>query len=286
MLATWIPNAPPRKRKSWKFDPGHESVERRAARLSSKFHFFGYAAVIPENDIPRHVAIIMDGNGRWAAKRGLQRSEGHKAGARAVRTIVTRCRELGIGCLTLYAFSSENWSRPPAEIATLFNLLLEFLANETALMLEKGIALNVVGDIAGLPVPQRIALKHCMAKTASCRDMRLNLALNYGGRAEIVHAVQKIMKSGIRPDSVDEALISGNLYTAGMPDPDLIIRTSGEMRLSNFLLYQCAYSEFYFTPVLWPDFDADELQKALLEYSTRSRRFGQTGEQLEGDCGD
>lgn len=242
--------------------------------------------MIPKSELPRHVAIIMDGNGRWAAKRGLQRSEGHKAGARAVRTIVTRCRELGIGYLTLYAFSSENWSRPPAEIATLFNLLLEFLANETALMLEKGIALKVVGDIAGLPVPQRIALKHCMAKTAACKDMCLNLALNYGGRAEIVQAVQKIMKSGISPDSVDEALLSGHLYTAGMPDPDLIIRTSGEMRLSNFLLYQCAYSEFYFTPVLWPDFDAEELEKALLEYSSRSRRFGQTGEQLAGEGGD
>lgn len=234
-----------------------------------------------KNDLPRHIAIIMDGNGRWATRRGLSRSDGHRAGAKAVRSIVTRCRELGIGWLTLYAFSSENWNRPAKEIAVLFNLLLEFLTLETPLMIEKGISLNVIGDIQGLPVAQKAALKHSMARTAQGKDMCLNLALNYGGRAEIVHAVKNIISKEIAPEKIDEQTISNNLYTSGQPDPDLLIRTSGEMRLSNYLLYQCAYSEFYFTPVLWPDFNSQELDKALKEYAGRSRRFGLTEDQTQ-----
>lgn len=235
------------------------------------------------NNLPRHIAIIMDGNGRWARMRGLPRTEGHKAGARAVRLLVTECRRLGIEYLTLYAFSSENWKRPKQEISALFSLLLEFLRVETPLMEEKGIRLNVIGNLEGLPAPQRAALRHSMAKTAHCEDMRLNLALNYGGRGEIVHAVKKLLAEKPEPEQITESLLAGYLYTGGQPDPDLLIRTSGEERLSNFLLYQCAYSELYFTPTLWPDFDEGELRKALEEYALRSRRFGKTEEQIRGD---
>lgn len=216
----------------------------------------------------------MDGNGRWATARGLPRTAGHRAGADAVRATVEECRKLGVSYLTLYAFSSENWSRPPAEIAALFSLLLEFLTKETPRMQEQGIALNVLGNWEGLPAPQRVAIKHCMAKTADGNAMRLNLALNYGGRAELVEAMRKL--AGSRPEDITEASIANALYTAGQPDPDLLIRTSGELRLSNFLLWQCAYSEFYFTPVLWPDFGAQELAKALEAYAGRQRRFGGT----------
>lgn len=226
------------------------------------------------NKLPVHIAVIMDGNGRWASARGLSRPEGHKAGARAVRTIVTACRRIGIRFLTLYAFSSENWSRPKTEIAALFGLLLEFLNVETPRMEEEGIRLNVLGDIEGLPAPQRMALKHSMGKTEACRDMTLNLALNYGGRAEIIHAAKCLLRENTDPASITEESIKKHLYTANQPDPDLLIRTSGEQRLSNFLLYQCAYSELYFTPVLWPDFDEEELNRALREFASRSRRFG------------
>lgn len=222
----------------------------------------------------------MDGNGRWAKMRGLSRADGHKAGASAVRRIVTECRRLGIEYLTLYAFSSENWSRPAAEIASLFNLLLEFLQKETPLMLQKGIALNVLGDVDRLPAPQRLALRHSMAKTSTCDKMRLNLALNYGSRSEIVNAVARIIRDHVPPEQLDEKIFENYLYTSGQPDPDLLVRTSGEQRLSNFLLYQCAYSEFYFTDVFWPDFDENELAKALDSYVSRNRRFGRTDEQL------
>ena len=217
--------------------------------------------------LPAHIAIIMDGNGRWAQARGLPRSAGHRAGAEAVRTVVAECRGLGIRHLTLYAFSSENWNRPRSEISALFSLLLEFLRREVPLMEEKGIALNVLGDLDGLPLPQRTALRHAMGRTEAGREMTLNLALNYGGRAELVRAVRAFLRDNARP--------------AGQPDPDLLIRTSGEQRLSNYLLYQCAYSELYFTPVPWPDFDAGQLREALAVYAGRSRRFGKTQEQID-----
>lgn len=222
--------------------------------------------------LPRHIAIIMDGNGRWATARGLPRTAGHRAGAGAVRAIVEECRRLGVPYLTLYAFSSENWSRPPGEIAALFSLLLEFLTKETPRMQEQEIALGVLGNLEGLPAPQRAALKHAMSKTASGRAMRLNLALNYGGRAELVEALRKLRNSD--EAEITEAAVSAALYTTGQPDPDLLIRTSGELRLSNFLLWQCAYSELYFTPTLWPDFNEQELAKALQAYAGRQRRFG------------
>lgn len=223
----------------------------------------------------------MDGNGRWASLRGLSRAEGHKAGARAVRSVVTHCRKLGIEYLTLYAFSSENWNRPAQEIASLFGLLLEFLQVETPLMEKNGIRLNVLGDLEKLPVAQKKALQWAMNRTENGSDMCLNLAINYGARAEIVHAFKNMLKAGI--SEVDEGTISDYLYTAGQPDPDLLIRTSGEQRLSNYLLYQCAYSEFYFTPVLWPDFDEAELDKAIKSYGERRRRFGKTEEQIRGE---
>lgn len=222
--------------------------------------------------LPRHIAIIMDGNGRWAEMRKLPRSEGHRAGARAVREVVEECCGLGVAYLTLYAFSSENWSRPSGEIASLFSLLLEFLAVETPRLEAQGIALRVLGEIAGLPAPQRAALNYSMGRTADGKKMILNLALNYGGRAEIIRAARAL--AGRRPEEITEETFKAALYTAGQPDPDLLIRTSGELRLSNFLLYQCAYSEFYFTPVLWPDFTSSELHKALAAYGARHRRFG------------
>lgn len=222
----------------------------------------------------------MDGNGRWASAHGLSRAEGHRAGARTVRSIVTHCRKLGIEYLTLYAFSSENWNRPPQEIAALFGLLLEFLQLETPLLLKNGIRLNVIGDLEGMPLPQKKALRWAINYTADCSDMVLNLAINYGARAEIVQAIKKMFKAGLSPQDVNEESLGAYLYTAGQPDPDLLIRTSGEQRLSNYLLYQCAYSEFYFTPVLWPDFNEAELEKALAAYGERRRRFGKTEEQI------
>ena len=237
---------------------------------------------IVKDRLPRHIAIIMDGNGRWAKSRGLPRTEGHRAGAKAVKAIVSECRRLGIEFLTLYAFSSENWNRPKLEIAALFKLLLEFLNSETAELLEKGVKLNVLGDIDGLPAPQRAALKKSAALTSRCDGMTLSLALNYGSRAEIVQAAKKIAALGLKAEDINETSFKKYLYTADIPDPDLLIRASGEERLSNFLLYQCAYSELYFTTTLWPDFDANELAKALRAYSSRERRFGKTGEQIKG----
>lgn len=235
------------------------------------------------NLLPGHVAIIMDGNGRWASKRGLPRAEGHRAGARAVRNVIAHCRKLNIPWLTLYAFSSENWNRPKWEIAALFNLLLEFLGSETPELANNGIRLQVLGDLDALPLPQKQALKLAMAKTAQGADMRLNLAFNYGGRSEIIRAAKEWAKTCANPDSLDEEQFRNFLYTGGDPDPDLLIRTSGEMRLSNFLLYQCAYSELYFTPTLWPDFTPEELDAAFAVYAQRQRRFGKTAEQLENN---
>ena len=235
------------------------------------------------NSLPRHVAIILDGNGRWANARGLGRSEGHRAGALAVREIVTYCREIGLRHLTLYTFSSENWSRPKTEVSALFSLLLEFLKAEVPRMLQQGISLKVFGDVEGLPLAVRTALKLAVKTTAKGGAMDLNLALNYGSRAEIVRAVRRIVADGVPADQISEETIASRLYTAGQPDPDLVIRTSGEQRLSNYLLYQIAYAELYFTPVAWPDFTPAEMAKALEAYQSRSRRFGKTQEQVDAE---
>jgi undecaprenyl diphosphate synthase len=222
----------------------------------------------------------MDGNGRWAKARGLPRSEGHKAGTEAAKAIITRCRELGIGHLTLYAFSKENWGRPRDEVSFLFDLLMRFLKDEQKSLLDQSIQLRFLGELADLPFPVRMAASRVVKKTAGGTGMILNMAINYSGRAEIVRAMREMLRRGIKPEEIDEERISDFLYTAGQPDPDFIIRTSGELRLSNYLLYQAAYAELYFTPVPWPDFSPDELDKALAHYTARQRRFGLTGEQV------
>jgi len=223
----------------------------------------------------------MDGNGRWAKQRGLARTEGHKAGTETARAVVTRCRELGVKHLTLYTFSKENWSRPKAEVKVLFELLTSFLTREEKSLKEQGIRLKVLGDIGDMPLAARQVLKHVMRQTKNCTDMILNLALNYSGRDEILRATKALVAKGIAPDDITEESFAAELWTAGQPDPDLIIRTSGELRLSNYLLFQCAYSEFYFTDIYWPDFSPQELEKAIAELNKRQRRFGKTGEQLQ-----
>ena len=235
----------------------------------------------PQN-LPKHVAIIMDGNGRWAKKRALNRIRGHEEGAESVRNIVTASREIGIPWLTLYAFSEENWRRSKYEIEALMRLLRRFLKNELDEMLENGIRFQTIGRIDKLPKNVRKVLQETVEKTSICKNMVLTLALSYGSRQEMSFAIQKIGKrieSGdLAPDEITEQTISDALYTAGMPDPDLLIRTSAEYRLSNFLLWQMAYTEFYFTPTLWPDFRKEEYIRAIEEYQKRERRFGATGE--------
>ena len=225
-----------------------------------------------------HLAIIMDGNGRWAKARGLERSAGHKAGTETAREIVRECRRLGIPFLTLYTFSKENWSRPQQEVGFLFGLLKDFLSRELPSLLEQSIRLNVLGDLDELPLPTRQVLRHAMDKTSGCSAMNLNLALNYSGRHEILRACRALLERKVEPGSLTEDMFAAELYTANMPDPDLVLRTSGEQRLSNYLLFQSAYSELYFTDVAWPDFHVPELHAALEEFASRQRRFGGTGE--------
>ncbi len=231
--------------------------------------------------LPKHVAIIMDGNGRWAQARGLDRSEGHRAGVLAVREIVTFCRRKGIRHLTLYAFSSENWSRPASEVSTLFSLLVEFLGQEMPRMVREGIRLMVFGDPEALPLAARTALNLAVRSTAGGRNMTLNLALNYGGREEILRAARRLVEEGVRPEDVTEQAFADRLYSAGQPEPDLLIRTSGELRLSNFLLFQSAYTELFFTSTPWPDFTPECMEEALHDYAGRHRRFGKTQEQVD-----
>lgn len=231
----------------------------------------------------KHLAIIMDGNGRWACSRGLERSEGHRAGTETAREIVQECRALGIPYLTLYTFSKENWSRPKQEVNFLFTLLKDFLTRELPSLHQQGIRLRVLGEVDELPLATRQVLRHAMDKTAACTDMTLNLALNYSGRHEILRACQTLLRRGVKPEDLTEDVFARELYTGGMPDPDLIIRTSGEQRLSNYLLYQSAYSELYFTDVAWPDFHADQLRAALDAFSRRQRRFGSIGVDSAGE---
>ncbi len=225
----------------------------------------------------------MDGNGRWAHQRGLPRVEGHREGARAVRDVVECVRELRIPYLTLYAFSKENWGRPQAEVRALMALLQEFLVSELPLMRKHGIRLRVIGEPSSIPSVVRRVLARTLAATAESSEMTLTLGLSYGGRNEILRAARSIAadaaKGKLAPEELTEELFSRRLDTAGMPDPDLVIRTSGEIRVSNFLLWQSAYAEFVFTDVLWPDFGKSDLLRALEEYSRRNRRFGLTDEQ-------
>ncbi len=235
-------------------------------------------------EIPTHIAVIMDGNGRWAKKHALSRISGHEKGADAVRTVIKASRELGIQYLTLYAFSTENWSRPVQEVNSLMNLLARYLSSELKEMHQNGISLKIIGDIERLKPSLRKKIQAVVDETANNCGMVLTLALNYGGREEIVRAIRIIMediRTGRLPgDELDVRRFSRYLFTAGLPDPDLLIRTSGELRLSNFLLWQSAYTEFYFTDVLWPDFGKKDLLLAIEEYRKRERRYGKTTEQI------
>lgn len=233
---------------------------------------------IDYNNIPLHIAIIMDGNGRWAKKRGLPRAMGHKAGVEAIRDIIKECNRLGVKYLTLYAFSTENWIRPKEEINNLMNLLVEYLKNEFDELNANGVVINHIGDITKLP-PQCVKeLQDAYEKTKNNKGVVMNLALNYGGRDEILKGVNNIIKdvkSGkIVDEKITEEIFSKYLYTVSMPDPELIIRPSGEKRISNFLLWQCAYSEFGYSNICWPDFKSENLREAIIEYQGRDRRFG------------
>jgi undecaprenyl diphosphate synthase len=228
--------------------------------------------------VPRHVAIIMDGNGRWAKERHLPRTLGHREGMKAVREVVEGAIEAGVAVLTLYAFSEENWNRPAGEIGALMGLLEEYIARETAELRANGVEVHVIGDLARLPQPKREAVDRLVAGTRGGTKLDLNLAISYSSRAEIARAARRlaedVRQGRLALEDVDEDALGQRLYTAGVPDPDLLIRTSGELRISNFLLWQLAYTELYITPVLWPDFSRRHLFEAILDYQTRERRFG------------
>lgn len=232
--------------------------------------------------IPQHIAIIMDGNGRWAKARGLNRSMGHQQGVVSVREITTACSNLGVKYLTLYTFSTENWNRPVDEVAALMTLILHSL--EEDLFMKNNVSLRVIGDMGRLPEEVRHALEGMMQRTSVNTGMTLVLALSYSARWEITHAIQQMAKEvaahKLSPSDIDEDTVSSHLSTSFMPDPELLIRTGGEIRLSNYLLWQSAYSELYFCDTYWPDFNETELRKALLEYQHRERRFGKTSEQV------
>lgn len=224
--------------------------------------------------IPHHVGIIMDGNGRWAQARGLPRMAGHRAGTENIRRVLRGATELGIRVLTIYAFSTENWARPPAEVSALMRLLGEVIRRELDDLHANGVCIRHSGRLEGIALHLQREIQHAVSLTCQNERIILNVAFNYGGRAEIVDAVRHILRDGHPPEAITEALISQYLYTGDLPDVDLIIRTGGEYRLSNFLIWQAAYAEYYATPTFWPDFDEHELAKALLEYSRRDRRFG------------
>ena len=239
---------------------------------------------IDKNKLPNHIAIIMDGNGRWAKQRGLIRVIGHENGTKSVRKTVEACAELGIKNLTLYAFSTENWNRPKVEVQTLMKLLVKSLKKEIKTLQDNNIKLLAIGCLNDLPKKAHQELLDVIEKTQNNKKMTLTLALSYGSRKEIVNAVKelsvKVKNNIISPESIDESIINKHLYTQNLPDVDLLIRTSGEQRISNFLLWQIAYAELYFTDILWPDFKKENLYEALINYQNRERRFGKTSEQL------
>jgi undecaprenyl diphosphate synthase len=240
-------------------------------------------ADLPElKRVPRHVAIIMDGNGRWARSRGLPRSEGHRQGTENLRRILRSAVEFGVEILTLYAFSTENWSRPRREVQLLLRILEMVIDRELEELNENGVQLRHIGELDGIPPYLQKKVRNAIDLTQNNHKLIVNLAFNYGGRDEIVHAVRRIVADGIPTEQIDEELIASYLYTSDLPDPDLIIRTSGEFRLSNFLIWQGSYSEYYTTPTYWPDFDREEFYKALVEYGHRKRRFGMTDDQIDG----
>jgi undecaprenyl diphosphate synthase len=228
----------------------------------------------PLERVPRHVGIIMDGNGRWARARGLPRLAGHRAGTESLRCVLRAAVEFGIQILTIYAFSTENWNRPEDEVGGLLSIMGRVIDRELTELHKEGVQIRHIGRLERTPPKLQQKIRDAIKLTKDNRQLILNVAFDYGGRAELVDAIRRIIAAGVPAEQVDEALVSNYVYTAGLPDPDLIIRTSGEMRVSNFLLWQGAYAEFYVTPALWPDFDKDELYKALQDYSQRERRFG------------
>jgi undecaprenyl diphosphate synthase len=236
---------------------------------------------IDKDRLPYHLAIVMDGNGRWAQRRNLPRNAGHRAGMQAVDEIVSTCRRLGIPALTLFALSTENLERPRLELVVLMRILRHYLRKERERMFQENIRFQMIGDMSLLPHSAQVLIEQTKVKTAACDGMVFTLALGYGSRAEIVRTARQLAQQvHLSPDDINEAFFTAHLDTAGLADVDLFIRTSGEQRLSNFLLWQSAYAEFYFTPVLWPDFRSDDLLHALLDYQQRERRFGLTHEQL------
>ena len=234
--------------------------------------------MIDHDRIPQHVAIVMDGNGRWAAKRGLPRIAGHNAGMQAMKEIIKKASSLGVKYLTVYAFSTENWSRSKDEIKGLFGLINTYVEKELAELHENRVKVNIIGDFEALPAKAVLSLKKALATTANNTGMQFNIAINYGSRLEIIQGVKTILENFANGEfglnDVNEELLSSKLFTAGIPDPEMIIRTSGEKRLSNFLLWQCAYSELIFSDVLWPEFTQAEFENAIAEYQGRDRRFG------------
>ncbi|RZJ31186.1 MAG: isoprenyl transferase [Flavobacterium sp.] len=245
----------------------------------------GIKDTLDKDRLPKHVAIIMDGNGRWAKNRGMMRVFGHENGAKSVRITVEECARIGIENLTLYAFSTENWNRPQPEVKTLMKLLVRYMKKEMNTLLDNNIRLNCIGNLEMLPASTHKQLLDVIEKTKTNSRMTLTLALSYGSREEIVQSVRaiadKVKNNVILPADIDELIINQHLYTQNLPDVDLLIRTSGEHRISNFLLWQIAYAELYFTDVLWPDFKAEDLYLALADYQKRERRFGKTSEQIK-----
>ena len=239
---------------------------------------------INTSTLPKHLAIIMDGNGRWAKQKGLIRALGHEGGTKSVKVIVETCAKLGIENLTLYAFSTENWNRPKLEVETLMKLLISSLKKEIKTLQANNIKLNAIGNLTNLPLKVQKELQEVIDKTSENTRMTLTIALSYGAREELIQAVKKIsnkVKNNIiSEEAIDESIINQHLYTHNLPDVDLVIRTSGEHRISNFLLWQIAYAEFYFTDVLWPDFTENNLYEAIISYQKRERRFGKTSEQI------
>jgi undecaprenyl diphosphate synthase len=228
----------------------------------------------PLERVPRHIGIIMDGNGRWARARGLPRAAGHRAGTENLRRVLRAAVEFGVEILTIYAFSTENWGRPEGEVRALMSILERVIDRELQELHEEGVKLRHLGRLDRLPSGLRQKVLDAIELTKNNQQLTLNVAFDYGGRAELVSAIRRIVVDGVPAEQIDESLVSRYLYTAGLPDPDLIIRTSGEMRISNFLIWQGAYAEFYVPAVLWPDFDKDELYTALVSYNQRERRFG------------
>ncbi|MBQ5776989.1 MAG: isoprenyl transferase [Bacteroidaceae bacterium] len=237
--------------------------------------------------VPRHIAIIMDGNGRWAKERNLDRSQGHRKGLDIVHEITNDAADLGVECLTLYAFSTENWNRPQAEVDALMALVVYGIERETPGMIENGVRLSVIGDTSRMPLEVQQRLQKCIEDTAAGTRITLNLALSYSARWEITHAAQQLAQEAaqgiIKPEEIDDKMFASRLTTAQLSDPDLLIRTGGEQRISNFLLWQLSYAEFYFTDEYWPDFNKESLCKAIIDFQNRERRYGKTSEQVQSN---